>query len=377
MLEIKNLNVHYGVIHALKDISLTVNEGEIVTLIGANGAGKTTTLRTISGLIKATSGQIILDGSDITSLSAPQRVQKNISQVPEGRRIFPAMTVLENLELGAYLRKDKPEIQKDIQHVYELFPILGERKKQTAGTLSGGEMQRIRLATQIGSGLVGVDYILDEPSIGLHQRDNDKLLNALINLRDLGNSVLVVEHDEDTIHAADYIIDIGPGAGEHGGQIVGFGTADDIMKNSASVTGAYLCGKLSIPVPETRKIPAGFLTIHGARENNLKNNNTIIFGIAQDNPVHTPPQNCRYDTCIVIADDYPVDSGICEGHITGGKYAVFLIEHTAEAVAQAWVDIFPELHRQGYQMDANHPIMERYTAQMVVNHHCEICVPIY
>ena len=142
---------------------------------------------------------------------------------------------------------------------------------RATGTLSGGEAQRIRLATQIGSGLVGVAYILDEPSIGLHQRDNDRLLASLMKLHDLGNSLIVVEHDEDTMRAADCIVDIGPGAGEHGGQLVAMGTAEDLMKNENSVTGAYLSGKLKIPVPSERRQPTGFLTIKGAAENNLKN----------------------------------------------------------------------------------------------------------
>ena len=142
---------------------------------------------------------------------------------------------------------------------------------RATGTLSGGEAQRIRLATQIGSGLVGVAYILDEPSIGLHQRDNDRLLGSLMKLRDLGNSLIVVEHDEDTMRAADCIVDIGPGAGEHGGQLVAMGTAEDLMKNEDSITGAYLSGKLKIPVPLERRKPTGFLTIKGAAENNLKN----------------------------------------------------------------------------------------------------------
>ena len=142
---------------------------------------------------------------------------------------------------------------------------------RATGTLSGGEAQRIRLATQIGSGLVGVAYILDEPSIGLHQRDNDKLLATLKHLRDLGNSLIVVEHDEDTMLAADYIVDIGPGAGEHGGQVVAVGNAQEIMKNPKSVTGAYLSGKIRIPVPTERKKPTGYLKVVGAQENNLKN----------------------------------------------------------------------------------------------------------
>ena len=147
---------------------------------------------------------------------------------------------------------------------------------RSAGTLSGGEAQRIRLATQIGSGLVGVAYILDEPSIGLHQRDNDKLIGTLTHLRDLGNSVIVVEHDEDTMYAADWIVDIGPGAGEHGGQVVAEGTAEDIKKNKNSVTGAYLSGRLAIPVPAKRREPTRFISVKGAKENNLKNINVDI-----------------------------------------------------------------------------------------------------
>nr|WP_294528069.1 excinuclease ABC subunit UvrA [uncultured Blautia sp.] len=147
---------------------------------------------------------------------------------------------------------------------------------RATATLSGGEAQRIRLATQIGSGLVGVAYILDEPSIGLHQRDNDRLLRALMHLRDLGNTLIVVEHDEDTMRAADCVVDIGPGAGEHGGELVGIGTAEDLMKNERSVTGAYLSGRLKIPVPKERRKPNGFLKIRGAAENNLKKINVDI-----------------------------------------------------------------------------------------------------
>ena len=147
---------------------------------------------------------------------------------------------------------------------------------RATGTLSGGEAQRIRLATQIGSGLVGVAYILDEPSIGLHQRDNDKLLATLKNLRDLGNTLIVVEHDEDTMREADYIVDIGPGAGEHGGKVIAAGTAEEIMQNPDSITGAYLSGRIQIPVPTERRKPTGFLKVIGASENNLKNVNVDI-----------------------------------------------------------------------------------------------------
>lgn len=142
---------------------------------------------------------------------------------------------------------------------------------RAAGTLSGGESQRIRLATQIGSGLVGVIYILDEPSIGLHQRDNDRLIATLKHLRDLGNSVLVVEHDEDTMRAADFIVDIGPGAGENGGEVVATGTAEEIMKNPNSITGKYLSGEMKIKVPAKRRTPTGWITVRGAEEHNLKN----------------------------------------------------------------------------------------------------------
>ena len=141
---------------------------------------------------------------------------------------------------------------------------------RATGTLSGGEAQRIRLATQIGSGLVGVAYILDEPSIGLHQRDNDKLLATLEHLRDLGNTLIVVEHDEDTMRAADFIVDVGPGAGEHGGNIVASGTIEDLISCEASVTGAYLSGRIQIPVPKTRRTPSGWIEVKGAQENNLK-----------------------------------------------------------------------------------------------------------
>ena len=147
---------------------------------------------------------------------------------------------------------------------------------RATGSLSGGEAQRIRLATQIGSGLVGVTYILDEPSIGLHQRDNDKLLGTLKHLRDLGNSLIVVEHDEDTMFAADHIVDIGPGAGEHGGEVIAEGTAKEIMKNPKSITGAYLSGRMKVPVPKERKKPTGYLKILGAKQNNLKNVNVDI-----------------------------------------------------------------------------------------------------
>ena len=170
------------------------------------------------------------------------------------------------LAIGSQILK---EIRSRIQFLIDVGLDYLSLSRAT-GTLSGGEAQRIRLATQIGSGLVGVAYILDEPSIGLHQRDNDKLIHTLKQLRDLGNSVIVVEHDEDTMFAADYIVDIGPGAGEHGGEIIAQGTAAQIMKSRKSITGAYLSGRCKIPVPETRRTPAGWLHVKGAAENNLR-----------------------------------------------------------------------------------------------------------
>ena len=181
---------------------------------------------------------------------------------------------LDNIDLTDRQHMIGDEILKEIKARIGFLKEVGLEYlslSRATATLSGGEAQRIRLATQIGSGLVGVAYILDEPSIGLHQRDNDKLLGALLKLRDLGNSLIVVEHDEDTMLAADYIVDIGPGAGAHGGEVIATGTAAQIMKNKKSITGAYLSGRIKIPVPEVRREPKGWLTIKGARQNNLKN----------------------------------------------------------------------------------------------------------
>ncbi len=197
---------------------------------------------------------------------------KNIYEVTN-MSIDKLKMFLQKMELSPQQQLIGKQILKEIRARVGFLADVGLEYLSLAratGTLSGGEAQRIRLATQIGSGLVGVAYILDEPSIGLHQRDNDKLLGALMHLRDLGNSLIVVEHDEDTMRAADCIVDIGPGAGEHGGQLVGMGTAEELMKNPDSITGAYLSGRLKIPVPEVRKEPTGFLTIKGAAENNLK-----------------------------------------------------------------------------------------------------------
>ena len=212
-----------------------------------------------------------------------QRLKKESLAVTVGGKNIYDMTnqsvknlkvYLDNLELTNQQHLIGDRILKEIRARVGFLNEVGLEYlslTRATGTLSGGEAQRIRLATQIGSGLVGVAYILDEPSIGLHQRDNDKLLGALMNLRDLGNTLIVVEHDEDTMRAADYIVDIGPGAGSHGGEVIACGTVDDIIACPGSVTGDYLSGRKEIPVPATRRTPNGFITIHGARENNLKN----------------------------------------------------------------------------------------------------------
>ena len=212
-----------------------------------------------------------------------QRLKPGALAVTVGDKNIAELTSMSIEKLQAFLKELKlnsqqlliggqilKEINSRIQFLMDVglnYLTLG----RATGTLSGGEAQRIRLATQIGSGLVGVAYILDEPSIGLHQRDNDKLLGTLKHLRDLGNSVIVVEHDEDTMREADFIVDIGPGAGEHGGEVVATGTAEEIMQNEASVTGAYLSGRIKIPVPEVRREPSGWLKVIGVQENNLKN----------------------------------------------------------------------------------------------------------
>ena len=212
-----------------------------------------------------------------------QRLKPEALAVTVGGKNIAEVTALSVEKLQGFLQKLKlnkqqmligGQILKEIQARTRFLMDVGLdylTLSRATGTLSGGEAQRIRLATQIGSGLVGVAYILDEPSIGLHQRDNDKLLATLKHLRDLGNSVLVVEHDEDTMREADYIVDVGPGAGEHGGEVVAAGTAQEIMANPDSITGAYLSGRKKIPVPDHRATPSGWLKVTGARENNLKN----------------------------------------------------------------------------------------------------------
>ena len=212
-----------------------------------------------------------------------QRLKKESLAVTIGDKNIYEMTEMSVRDLRQYLDelqltetqlKIGKEILKEIKGRLQFLVDVGLdylSLSRATGTLSGGEAQRIRLATQIGSGLVGVAYIMDEPSIGLHQNDNDKLLATLKHLRDLGNTLIVVEHDEDTMRAADYVVDIGPGAGEHGGQVIATGTAEDIMKNPNSITGKYLSGEIKIPAPTTRRKPKGFLKVVGAKENNLKN----------------------------------------------------------------------------------------------------------
>ena len=234
MLEIKDLNVHFGVIHALKGISLTVGDGEIVTLIGANGAGKTTTLRTVSGLKKPTSGNILLDGKDITHTSPRDRVKMGMSQVPEGRRVFPGMTVLENLELGAYLRRDRAGIAKDLKMVYERFPRLADRKRQAAGTLSGGEQQMLAM----GRALMSRPKILflDEPSMGLAPLLVQEIFDIIQDINKSGTTILLVEQNASmALQVANraYVMETG--------SIVLSGTGEELSR-SDDIKKAYLGG---------------------------------------------------------------------------------------------------------------------------------------
>ena len=193
MLKIDNIDVYYGAIHALKGISLEVKEGEIVTLIGANGAGKSTTLRTISGLLKPKTGSITFLGQNIEGVRAHEIVKKGISQVPEGRRVFAEMTVMENLDLGAFVRKDKAGIQQDLKHVFELFPRLEERKNQSAGTLSGGEQQMLAMGRALMSRPKLL--LLDEPSMGLAPLLIKEIFNIIVDINESGTTVLLVEQN--------------------------------------------------------------------------------------------------------------------------------------------------------------------------------------
>ncbi|WFA07964.1 ABC transporter ATP-binding protein [Tissierella sp. Yu-01] len=234
MLEIKNLEVYYGAIHALKNMNFKINQGEIVTLIGANGAGKSTTLKAISGLLKPRSGEIILEGKNINTLHAPEIVKLGMSHVPEGRRIFAKMSVMENLEMGAYTRKDKEGINADIKKVFTLFPRLEERKEQMAGTLSGGEQQMLA----IGRGLMSRPklLLLDEPSMGLAPIIVNEIFDIIRDINKEGTTVLLVEQNANTaLKLADraYII--------RTGEIEIEGNAKDLLKDE-NVRKAYLEG---------------------------------------------------------------------------------------------------------------------------------------
>lgn len=234
MLEVKNLNVSYGAIKALKGISFSVDEGEIITLIGSNGAGKTTTLHSISNIIKKQSGTIVFNGTDITNLSADKIVKQNLIQVPEGRRIFANLSVKENLELGAYLRNDKAKIKKDIEKVFTLFPRLKERVRQNAGTLSGGEQQMLA----IGRALMSEPklLLLDEPSMGLAPILVDEIFEIIKRINADGTTILLVEQNAyKALSIADraYILETG--------NIIKEGKASDLI-NDDSVKNAYLGG---------------------------------------------------------------------------------------------------------------------------------------
>ena len=235
MLEINALNVYYDAIHVLKDISLTVNEGEVVTLIGANGAGKTTTLRTVSGLKKSVSGSIKLDGEEISALPPQQRVKRGLLQVPEGRRVFPDMTVQENLDMGAYLRKDRAGIAADLKRVFESFPVLFKRKRQLAGTLSGGEQQMLA----IGRALMASPKVLllDEPSLGLAPLIVKEIFEIVKSLNASGTTVLLVEQNaKQSLKIAHYayVLEVGSISME--------GTGEELLKDERIIE-AYLGSK--------------------------------------------------------------------------------------------------------------------------------------
>ena len=234
MLKIDNIDVYYGAIHALKGISLEVNEGEIVTLIGANGAGKSTTLRTISGLLKPKGGSITFLGQSIVGVRAHEIVKKGISQVPEGRRVFAEMTVMENLDLGAFVRKDKAGIQQDLKHVFELFPRLEERKNQSAGTLSGGEQQMLAMGRALMSRPKLL--LLDEPSMGLAPLLIKEIFNIIVDINKSGTTVLLVEQNANmalSIANRAYVLETG--------RITLSGKAQDLAA-SEDVRKAYLGG---------------------------------------------------------------------------------------------------------------------------------------
>ena len=234
MLKIDNIDVYYGAIHALKGISLEVKEGEIVTLIGANGAGKSTTLRTISGLLKPKTGSITFLGQNIEGVRAHEIVKKGISQVPEGRRVFAEMTVMENLDLGAFVRKDKAGIQQDLKHVFELFPRLEERKNQSAGTLSGGEQQMLAMGRALMSRPKLL--LLDEPSMGLAPLLIKEIFNIIVDINKSGTTVLLVEQNANmalSIANRAYVLETG--------RITLSGSAQELAA-SEDVRKAYLGG---------------------------------------------------------------------------------------------------------------------------------------
>ncbi|MDY2730987.1 MAG: ABC transporter ATP-binding protein [Erysipelotrichaceae bacterium] len=234
MLEVKNLHVSYGMIDAVKGIDFQVNDGEIVSLIGANGAGKTTTMHTLSGLLKAKEGQILFDGKDLTKIKANKIVGMGLVQVPEGRRVFTQMSVEENLQLGAYLRHDKSEIAKDFRHVYELFPRLEERKKQLAGTLSGGEQQMLAMARALMS--KPKVLLMDEPSMGLSPLLVKEIFAIIKDINKAGTTIFVVEQNAKmALEIADhaYVMETG--------KIVLSGTGKELAASS-EVQKAYLGG---------------------------------------------------------------------------------------------------------------------------------------
>ena len=234
MLEVKNLHVSYGMIDAVKGIDFQVNDGEIVSLIGANGAGKTTTMHTLSGLLKAKEGTILLDGKDLTKVKANKIVGMGLVQVPEGRRVFTQMSVEENLQLGAYLRHDKSEIAKDFRHVYELFPRLEERKKQLAGTLSGGEQQMLAMARALMS--KPKVLLMDEPSMGLSPLLGKEIFAIIKDINKTGTTIFVVEQNAKmALEIADhaYVMETG--------KIVLSGTGKELAASS-EVQKAYLGG---------------------------------------------------------------------------------------------------------------------------------------
>ena len=224
MLKVDNINVYYGNIHAVKNVSFEVNEGEVVTLIGANGAGKSTTLRTISGLVKAKSGSITYNNEQLLGKPINAILAAGIAQVPEGRRVFPDMTVLENLKIGAYLRKDKEEIEKDIEWVYELFPRLKERNWQLAGTLSGGEQQMVAIARGMMCGPKLL--MLDEPSLGLMPKLVEEVFSFVQRINKLGTTIVIVEQNvNETLKFADYAYIVSEG------EIALHGTPQELLKD--------------------------------------------------------------------------------------------------------------------------------------------------